>query len=669
MGLVACPKDWETLARDTVNKCNDLVQQVVTVPHSEQTISLLDDVSDTLCQVLDTAEFCRNVHTDPAWRQAATAACLSLGSYVQGLNTHRGMYAALSSALRAPGARAGPPETRAVGLSLARDFERYGVHLDAGGQARMARLTAEAQSLGYELGQNLVDPGALQGFDLPSSLADVPGTLPSGTGVLARRGSRVTVAADDASLNLILGHSPSAEARKQAWLAQMRQPRASLALVCRLAEARRSTARLMGHDSFAAYQLTDFSLAQAPSAASSFLEALGRRLAPAAAREAAQLVVMRDATEPRRHLAGGGPAPGAPLDPWDVAYFKNLARDRQREDAASAWALSCSPRQALRGLDRLMTRLMGVRVRDAALSPGEGWAPGLAKLRVSEADGALLGTVYLDFQPRPGKFPGAAHFVLRCGRGHGTDAVQTPVLALVASLPADQAMHPSQLELLLHEWGHALHTLLSRTRHQHLSGTRGPLDMMEVPSHVFELYARDVQGLALLLDRPAAELEAAVRAQRAQRRTFSALTTLHQVHLGLLDQAMHSSRPPDEARLAGATAEVLGRHSPLADLGPHLPVYPQLRFGHLVGYGATYYSYLAAQSLSARLWRRHMEGEPAGRAAGEALRRNLFEPGGALPAGEALRRLLGRGAGEAGEAAPATIPDPGDLMLELGIEE
>ncbi|KFM23691.1 Mitochondrial intermediate peptidase [Auxenochlorella protothecoides] len=556
MGLVACPKDWETLARDTVNKCNDLVQQVVTVPHSEQTISLLDDVSDTLCQVLDTAEFCRNVHTDPAWRQAATAACLSLGSYVQGLNTHRGMYAALSSALRAPGARAGPPETRAVGLSLARDFERYGVHLDAGGQARMARLTAEAQSLGYELGQNLVDPGALQGFDLPSSLADVPGTLPSGTGVLARRGSQVT-----------------------AWLAQMRQPRASLALVCRLAE------------------------------------------------------------------------------------------DRQREDAASAWALSCSPRQALRGLDRLMTRLMGVRVRDAALSPGEGWAPGLAKLRVSEADGALLGTVYLDFQPRPGKFPGAAHFVLRCGRGHGTDAVQTPVLALVASLPADQAMHPSQLELLLHEWGHALHTLLSRTRHQHLSGTRGPLDMMEVPSHVFELYARDVQGLALLLDRPAAELEAAVRAQRAQRRTFSALTTLHQVHLGLLDQAMHSSRPPDEARLAGATAEVLGRHSPLADLGPHLPVYPQLRFGHLVGYGATYYSYLAAQSLSARLWRRHMEGEPAGRAAGEALRRNLFEPGGALPAGEALRRLLGRGAGEAGEAAPATIPDPGDLMLELGIEE
>lgn len=111
------------------------------------------------------------MHTDPAWRQAATAACLSLGSYVQGLNTHRGMYAALSSALRAPGARAGPPETRAVGLSLARDFERYGVHLDAGGQARMARLTAEAQSLGYELGQNLVDPGALQGFDLPSSLA------------------------------------------------------------------------------------------------------------------------------------------------------------------------------------------------------------------------------------------------------------------------------------------------------------------------------------------------------------------------------------------------------------------------------------------------------------------------------------------------------------------
>lgn len=123
--------------------------------------------------MLDTAEFCRNVHTDPVWRHAATSACVSLGSYVQDLNTHRGMYAALSSALRAPGIRGAPAETLAVGLSLARDFERYGVHLDAGGQARMAQLTAEVQGVGYELGQNQVDPGALQGFSLPSRLAGV----------------------------------------------------------------------------------------------------------------------------------------------------------------------------------------------------------------------------------------------------------------------------------------------------------------------------------------------------------------------------------------------------------------------------------------------------------------------------------------------------------------
>jgi mitochondrial intermediate peptidase len=133
--------------------------------------------------------------------------------------------------------------------------------------------------------------------------------------------------------------------------------------------------------------------------------------------------------------------------------------------------------------------------------------------------------VYMDLFQRADKFPGAAHFTVQCGcqrlqtthfsSGDGTGCViaddlrteaQLPVVALVfhfrnaasssssssssssASSSASarrSAMQQSllslqEVETLHHEWGHALHTLLSETKFQHLSGTRGKPDLVEV---------------------------------------------------------------------------------------------------------------------------------------------------------------------------------------------
>ncbi len=107
-----------------------------------------------------------------------------------------------------------------------------------------------------------------------------------------------------------------------------------------------------------------------------------------------------------------------------------------------------------------------------------------------DSDG-FLGTLYLDLLARPGKYGGAAHMVLRCGRhmhafeggGPGATgpvqsgpALQFPSVALLASFPwgggdlREVRMVPRQVETLFHEFGHALHSLMSRTEFQHLSG-------------------------------------------------------------------------------------------------------------------------------------------------------------------------------------------------------
>ncbi len=77
---------------------------------------------------------------------------------------------------------------------------------------------------------------------------------------------------------------------------------------------------------------------------------------------------------------------------------------------------------------------------------------------------------------RPGKFAHAAHFTLRCGRALPGGGWQRPAVALVANLPsAPRALlSMEQAETLWHEMGHALHSLLSRTHFQHLSGAHTP---------------------------------------------------------------------------------------------------------------------------------------------------------------------------------------------------
>jgi Zn-dependent oligopeptidase len=237
-----------------------------------------------------------------------------------------------------------------------------------------------------------------------------------------------------------------------------------------------------------------------------------------------------------------------------------------------------------------------------------------------------LGTIYMDLFPRPDKFGGAAHFVVRSGKARhsydgglekllgappppsatspvthgavdasaGQSAFQLPVLSIVtnftpsvmpgecrdvgetsgpdgsASDAASDEQHrgqqqqkdgrpqlpphllplcltPTQAITLWHEFGHALHTCLSRVAYQHLAGTRGALDFVEVPSHTMEHWARDERVVALWArSRDGAPLphEAFMRHHVAAQSTsphaaFGALDMLGSVCNALFDLALH----------------------------------------------------------------------------------------------------------------------------------
>jgi intermediate peptidase len=272
--------------------------------------------------------------------------------------------------------------------------------------------------------------------------------------------------------------------------------------------------------------------------------------------------------------------------------------------------------------------------------------------------------VYLDLCSRHGKYPGAVTFPIRCGRSLGPNGqYQLPVMALLADFglgrPESICLTYRELRTLMHELGHCCHNLASRTRYQHLWGTRCAQDMVEVPSHLWEHFAVDPATLGMLArhrttrDRLPAE---AAQQLVAARRMFSALELQGQVLLALVDQhyfgasSAAAAMAAEEAAVSGAhgqpdTSLVWAATARRFSSIPHpLGTHPQARVGHFTVYGGSYYSYVYARFLSAAVWNQYLEGRSLDREAGDAVWQKLLAPGGSVEPADMVCGLLGTSA-------------------------
>ena len=781
------PADWARLADDCIAESDRLALAAAAAPPTVAAVRALDDLSDAVCRVADAAELCRVAAADAGWRAAASAAASRLGAHVAGLNAHAGMASALAAAMERERRKEADStfsrEASRVGGALLRDFARSGMFLPSAA-ARRAAADAEAAA-------------AVASMRFTDALAD-----PEAGGVRFNVSySNSPVAATPAAVASALRFEPDAELRRKCYEAAFsRESTQHLTRPLHAmleARARRAEVLGFGERGWRGMLIDDddddddgggggggggrgtgprglASLAGSASAVRSFLLDLAGQLRPLAEEQVSLLSAAK----------GGGGRSGEPLRPWDVAFLSARVRGEAAAAAAarasggllsSASAAPASPlipvACAVAGTLDVLEAAVGVRLLRARLREGEGWAPGVAKFVAVDAGGGgggggrsggsrgspsldridparVLGDVYLDLSPRPAKFPGAAHFTLRCGRRNGDllgleedggaagagaggarrgspPAAARPAVAIVASfaglretprggpsasalsapLPWQGSLAWSEVTTLLHELGHALHSLLSRTEFQHLSGTRGPLDVVELPSHVAERWARLPVAAAAGAGAAAAALATRGRVSRvdfvaaeAARAATGALDFLGQVTDALVDAELHRGSGGGGAGGFGAEAAAADAAALVAALSPlpqpprpgsatpsSLSFSPHARFGHLAGYGGAYYSYVFAECVAADAASRAAgagEGRGGGRGGsgggggggggpseegelelarralrtgGEALRGSLLRHGCSAPPREAVRELLALsgGAGGGGEGAGA----------------
>ena len=264
------------------------------------------------------------------------------------------------------------------------------------------------------------------------------------------------------------------------------------AVILREMELRIEKARLFGYDNPADYILADC-MAKDHKTVDAFLASVWAPSLEAAKREAAELQKLLD-----EDLANGLCQGPSQLQPWDWWYYAEKLRKAKyaldEEELKPYFELD----NVRKGAFGVATRLYGLQFEPLKNMPV--YNPEVEVFKVTEADGSLVGILYTDYFPRAGKRPGAwmNQILPQYIDAEGVD--HRPVIINVGNFNKPTAGNPSLLsmddvETLFHEFGHALHGLLSKAHYKSLSGTNTPRDFVELPSQFMENYAYEPEVL------------------------------------------------------------------------------------------------------------------------------------------------------------------------------
>ena len=258
------------------------------------------------------------------------------------------------------------------------------------------------------------------------------------------------------------------------------------AVIIREMELRIEKAKLFGYDNPADYILADC-MAKNHQTVDAFLQSVWAPSLEAAKREAAALQELLEQD-----------FPGEKLQPWDWWFYAEKLRKAKyaldEEELKPYFELD----NVRKGAFGVATKLYGVQFEKLENMPV--YNPEVEVFKVTETDGSLVGILYTDYFPRAGKRPGAwmNQILPQYIDAEGVD--HRPVIINVGNFNKPTAGNPSLLsmddvETLFHEFGHALHGLLSKAHYQSLSGTNTPRDFVELPSQFMENYCYEPEVL------------------------------------------------------------------------------------------------------------------------------------------------------------------------------
>ncbi len=512
-----------------------------------------------------------------------------------------------------------------------KDFVRGGAELDAAAKGRLAAINERLALLSVQFKENLLAENNT--FKLVIERAEDLSGLPESSVDAA------AAAAKEAGLEgkwVFTLHKPSwipflqfsdrRELRQEMFEAYASRgnngdERDNKAVLAETVSLRLERARLLGSPSHAHHVLAE-NMAKEPARVRELLDRLWTPAAKVTRAEADALLALmkRDKV-------------GSEIRPWDWWYYTEKLRkqkfDLTDEELRPYFELS----RVQQGAFEVARRLYGLEFTSRDDLPV--YHPEARAFEVREADGRPLGVLYVDYHPRPGKSQGAWMTAYRGQERRGGERI-APVVANVFNFPRPTDDAPALLgledvETLFHEFGHALHGLLSDVTYPGLAGTNVARDFVELPSQIMENWAVEPEVLRLYArhhESGEPMPEALIEKIRRSQHFNQGFATTEYLAASYLDLAWHAlERDPGKIDVARFEADALKGIGLLPEVAPR---YHSTYFAHIFagGYSAGYYSYIWAAVLDADAFSAFQErGDLFHPATAKAFRDNVLSRG------------------------------------------
>ncbi|EME32713.1 mitochondrial intermediate peptidase [Galdieria sulphuraria] len=627
--------DWQSITLETIQNCERIATTIRSSKPSTYTLQLFDDLSNELCRVLDVMELCRHIHPDPDFIGEAEKWFSVLNSYMQELNADYLLYRPLSDLEMRSSELSLDREENMMLKSLISDMQRSGIHMPSKTRQKIVELQNKIASLGFEFTRQISRPPA--SFSVPEDKVNElfsPTELASFEYIEQREGKRI-YRSDMQTLKQILHHHEKGEARKLAYLSIYNADPSSIQVVDSLLGTRSQLARMLGYLSYSHFASVD-KLMKNPERVREFLLQLNKSLQPKLENELRQLQEEKYRRELSNH----------PIESWEVTFYCNQIRKKQLTTENLRLDEYLQLESCLEGMFYIANCLFGIRTVEDLENP-EKWHDDVRKFVFVSESGECLGTLFLDLYQRPYKYPNSTHFTIQSHRISKDGKHQLPVIAITMNMENNSRtmkestlLHPFELQTLNHEFGHALHSILSATRFQNLAGTRTALDFVEMPSHLFEYFARDRRVLQQFAKEGFINKtipESLVEDMLRHSQLFSGIDAQTQIFYSLLDLELHSSSSVYDGRSVDILKTVQNEHTPFRYVEGTAW---HTRFGHLYGYASCYYSYLVAKVLASKIWQRLFSDNPLSKESGKLLQEKVLMVGGSKSPQEILESIL-----------------------------
>lgn len=539
-----------------------------------------------------------------------------------------------------------------------KSFVRSGANLGDEDKKKLREINSELSVLTVQFGQNLL--AETNAYELviedEKDLAGLPDGLVAAAAETARakdKEGKWVFTLSNPSVMPFLQYAENRELRKEIWEAYKNRGNNGNShdnndVLLKIANLRLQKANLLGYPTHAHYVLEE-AMAENPDNVNKLLNDLWK---PALAKAKVEASDIQKEIE----AAGGSFSP----EPYDWRYYTEIIRKKRyaldEEEIRPYFSLE----NVTLGAFDVANRLYGLTFKRLNNVPV--YHEEVEVYEVSDADGSHLGLLYADFFPRESKRVGA--WMTSYRRQYTEDGQRVaPVISIVCNFTKPVGDKPALLTFdeastLFHEFGHALHGLLSNVTYRSLSGTSVSRDFVELPSQIMENWAADPEVLKLYAKHY--ETGRAIPDELIEKLeksgTFNqGFITVEYLAASLLDMDYHTQTSEISINAEEFEANSMEKIGLIDEI---IPRYRSSYFQHIFsgGYSSGYYSYIWAEVLDSDAFAAFKETSLFDKTTADAFRKNILERGGTETPAVLYRQFRG------------ADPNPVHLMKKRGLD-